>query len=92
MRGRHQRAVSRTESFSRRVKENWDKRSSAEDAETRQVFWKPVRAGIFVEIKINQLSSSVRSDIGADGINAKAQRRKDSQTDVWRLRAFAAWR
>jgi hypothetical protein len=31
MRGRHQRAVSRTESFSRRVKGNWDKRSGAED-------------------------------------------------------------
>ena len=34
----HQRVVSRTESFSRRVKGNWDKRSGAEDAETRQVF------------------------------------------------------
>jgi hypothetical protein len=32
------RAVSRTESFRRRVKENWDKRSGVEDAETRQVF------------------------------------------------------
>jgi hypothetical protein len=31
-------AVSRTESFRRRVKGNWDKRSGAEDAETRQVF------------------------------------------------------
>jgi hypothetical protein len=30
MSGRHQRAVSRTESFRRRVKENWDKRSGAE--------------------------------------------------------------
>jgi hypothetical protein len=30
MRGLHQRAVSRTESFSRRVKGNWDERSGAE--------------------------------------------------------------
>jgi hypothetical protein len=29
---------SRTESFRRRVKENWDKCSGAENAETRQVF------------------------------------------------------
>jgi hypothetical protein len=52
-----------------------------------------VRRGIIVVLHFVEIKSSVRSGIGGDGINAKAQRRKKIVGMLKRMLGdFAAWR
>jgi hypothetical protein len=54
---------------------------------------KPVRADIFVDGHFKTNQAPFRSDISANGINAKAQRRKETFGMFNRMRcALASWR